>query len=141
MNDEGTVEMTEEECWDELSAQEFGRLAHLLGDELHLVPVNYAVDGRTLLFRTAEGSKLLGIVLNPKVVLEIDRFEEHRAMSVEVRGNARLLEEDEEHRAEHVPLRPWVGHPKYNVVEVAPTHVTGRRFDLHRPRVRSQPAD
>ena len=133
MNDEHTVEMSEDECWAELSAQEFGRLAHMLGDELHLVPVNYAVEGRTLLFRTAEGSKLLGIVMNPQVVFEIDQYDEEHAMSVVVRGTARVLEEDEEHRAETVPLRPWVAPPKYNVVEITPTRLSGRRFDLDRP--------
>jgi uncharacterized protein len=133
MNDEYTAEMTEDECWEELSSEEFGRLAHMLGDELHLVPVNYAVDGRTLLFRTAEGSKLLGIVMNPQVVLEIDRYDDEHAMSVVVRGTARVLDEHEEHRAESVPLRPWVATPKYNVVEITPTQLSGRRFDLERP--------
>lgn len=133
MNDDNTVEMAEEECWAELSAQEFGRLAHMLGDELHLVPVNYGVDGTTLLFRTAEGSKLLGIVMNPRVVFEIDRYDERHAMSVVVRGNARVLEEDEEHRAEGLPLHSWVATPRYNVVEITPTQLSGRRFDLERP--------
>lgn len=131
-----TRELTQDECWAELRSDEFGRLAYRLGDEVNLVPVNYTVDGDTLLFRTAEGSKLLGVVMHPEVVFEIDHFDETRAVSVVVRGEARKLEEDEEQRAENVPLRPWVDTLKYNVVEIRPTQLTGRRFALHRPWLR-----
>ena len=127
--------MTREECWDFLREAEFGRLAFHLADEVHITPVNYAVDGETLLFRTAEGSKLLGIVMNQDCAFEIDEFGDEVARSVVLRGTARVLEEDEEHRAENVPLRPWVGGGtfKYNVVEIVPTELSGRRFHLHRP--------
>jgi nitroimidazol reductase NimA-like FMN-containing flavoprotein (pyridoxamine 5'-phosphate oxidase superfamily) len=135
-DDEVMSELTEEECWAELRSDEFGRLAYRLGDEVNLVPVNYAMDGDTLLFRTAEGNKLLGVVMHPEVVFEIDHFDEKQATSVVVRGEARKLEEDEEHRAENVPLRPWVDTVKYNVVEIRPTQLTGRRFELHRPWLR-----
>jgi nitroimidazol reductase NimA-like FMN-containing flavoprotein (pyridoxamine 5'-phosphate oxidase superfamily) len=132
-DDEVTTELTLEECWEALRGDEFGRLAYLLGDEINLVPVNYAVDHDTLLFRTAEGSKLLGVVMHPQVVFEIDHIGEEQATSVLVRGEARKLEEDEAHRADNVPLRPWTDTHKYNVVEIRPTEVQGRRFQLHRP--------
>lgn len=132
-DDEVTTVLTADECWEALRGDEFARLAYVLGDEVNLVPINYAVDQDTLLFRTAEGSKLLGVVMNPHVVLEIDRFDEEQATSVVVRGEARKLEEDEAHRADNVPLRPWTDTHKYNVVEIRPTDVTGRRFRLNRP--------
>lgn len=125
--------MTTEECWDMLRANEFGRLAFHLAGEVHLAPINYAVDHDTLLFRTAEGSKLLGVEMNPDVAFEIDEFDEHHARSVVIRGVARHLGEDEEHRAENVPLRPWVPTLKYDVVEIRPTEITGRAFELARP--------
>jgi hypothetical protein len=53
-----------------------------------------------------------------------------------VRGTARHLWEDEEHRADNLPLRPWVSSDKPNVVEIVPTDVTGRRFPLSRPWLR-----
>ena len=125
--------MTTDECWDMLRANEFGRLAFHLAGEVHLTPVNYAVDHDTLLFRTAEGSKLLGVEMNPDVAFEIDEFDEHHARSVIIRGVARHLGEDEEHRAENVALRPWVPTLKYDVVEIRPTEITGRSFELSRP--------
>ena len=57
-------ELSRDECWAALRGEEFGRLAYMLGNQVNLVPLNYAVDGDTLLFRTAEGSKLLGVVMN-----------------------------------------------------------------------------
>ncbi|MBB3045430.1 pyridoxamine 5'-phosphate oxidase family protein [Nocardioides soli] len=127
------VEMTTQECWEMLRDHEFGRLAFTIVDEQHITPINYAVDGATLLFRTAPGSKLLGVVLGAEVAFEIDDFAGETAASVVVRGRARHLGEAEEHRAENVPLRPWVGSDKYDVVEIAPIEVTGRRFVLDRP--------
>lgn len=132
-DDETMTVLTHDECWEALRADEFGRLAYRLGEEVNLAPLNYAVDGGTLLFRTAEGSKLLGVVMHPDVVFEIDGYDEDHAHSVIVRGTARQLEEDEEHRAENVPLRPWLDTLKYNVVEITPTEISGRRFRLHRP--------
>jgi uncharacterized protein len=127
------IELDHDECWAALRADEFGRLAYRLGEEINLVPLNYAVDGDTLLFRTAEGSKLLGIVMDPEVVFEIDSYDEESAQSVVVRGRARLLDEHEAHRADATRLRPWVPTLKYNVVEIEPVALTGRRFALARP--------
>ena len=129
--DDDTVRvMSREECWEMLREAEFGRLAFRLGDEVHLVPVNYGVDGDTLLFRTAEGDKLLGVVMHPEVVFEIDDHDERSAHSVVVRGTARHLEEREEHRADDIGLRPWLGTLKYDVVEIRPTALSGRAFRL-----------
>ena len=137
--DEPITSMDTEECWEFLRRHEFGRLAHHLADEVHIAPVNYAVDHdpatgrRSLLFRTAEGSKLLGVVMNPDVAFEVDEIVGERATSIVLRGRARRLEEDEEHRADNLPLRPWVATAKWNVVEVEVTEISGRRFELSRP--------
>jgi nitroimidazol reductase NimA-like FMN-containing flavoprotein (pyridoxamine 5'-phosphate oxidase superfamily) len=137
--DEPITRLGTEECWEFLRRHEFGRLAHHLADEVHLAPVNYAVDHdpatgrRSLLFRTAEGSKLLGVVMNPDVAFEVDEIVGESATSIVLRGRARRLEEDEEHRAENLPLRPWVASAKWNVVEVDVTEISGRHFELSRP--------
>lgn len=141
MTDEVVTTLTTGECWEMLREEEFGRLAFRLVDELHITPVNYAVCDGALLFRTAEGSKLLAVVMGAEVAFEIDRYGEDWARSVVVRGSARLLPEDEAHRAETVPLRPWVPTLKYNVVEIAPTVVSGRAFELSRPWLHLSPHD
>ncbi|MGB0100031.1 MAG: pyridoxamine 5'-phosphate oxidase family protein [Nocardioides sp.] len=135
--DPGVCEMTVVECWAMLREHELGRFAFRAVDEQHITPVNYAVDRGpgepTLLFRTAAGTKLLGVVLGAEVAFEIDEVVGDTAASVVVRGTARRLEEDEAHRADHLPLRPWVGPHKHEVVEIVPSAVTGRRFRLSRP--------
>lgn len=138
MNEPMSV-MDGEECWEFLRSHEFGRLAFHLAGEVHITPINYAVhhdpetDRRTLLFRTAGGSKLLGVVMNEDVAFEVDEYADEKAASVIIRGKARKLDEHEEHKAENVPLRPWVNTLKYNVVEIDPVELSGRRFELTRP--------
>ena len=68
--------------------------------------------------------------MNDDVAFEIDGENGHTAWSVVVRGRARRLDEHEAHRADDLPLRPWVGTHKYNVVEITPTAISGRRFVL-----------
>ena len=121
-----------EECWELLAGEEFGRLAFRLVDEVHLVPINYVVDEETLLFRTASGGKLLAAELGSDVAFEIDWHDDTDAWSVVVRGHIRHLEEWEEHRVDDLPLRPWIDTPKYDVVQLVPFSVTGRRFVLSR---------
>ncbi|MGW5240514.1 pyridoxamine 5'-phosphate oxidase family protein [Monashia sp. NPDC004114] len=122
-----------EESWDFLRAHEFGRLAFHLLDEVHIVPINYVVDGQRLLFLTMEGSKLLGMTMNADVAFEVDEIEGEHATSVILRGRARQLVGQAAWVADRLPMRPWVGTPKYIVVEIDGDEITGRRFDLHRP--------
>ncbi len=75
-------ELHPDECWEFLAAREFGRLAYHLIDEVHIVPINYAVDDRRLVFLTAEGSKLLGLTMNSDVAFEVDEIEGEQAVSV-----------------------------------------------------------
>ena len=132
-NDSAGRELATEACWDFLATQELGRLAFRLLDDVHIVPVNYAVEARTLLFRTAPGNKLFGVEMGGSVAFEVDEIDGETARSVVVRGRARRLEEPEEYRADNVPLHVWVDSPKYFVVELQPEEVTGREFGLSRP--------
>ena len=130
----------EDTCWQMLHDEEFGRLAFHLADEVHLVPINYAVDERRrIVFRTAEGSKLLGLTMNADVAFEIDDFGEEEATSVVVRGRARQLEGHEEDEIEQLPLRPWVNTAKYNTIAIEVDEVTGRHFELTRPWLHMSP--
>ena len=136
--------LPEETCWQMLRDEEFGRLAFHLADEVHLVPINFAVDARRrIVFRTAEGSKLLGLTMNADVAFEIDHFEEDEATSVVVRGRARQLEGHEADETDQLPLRPWIDTVKFNTIAVEVDEITGRRFELSRPwlHMRPQPGD
>jgi nitroimidazol reductase NimA-like FMN-containing flavoprotein (pyridoxamine 5'-phosphate oxidase superfamily) len=132
-SDEDTVVvLSTEECWELLESDEFGRLAYRLVDEVHVVPINYLVSGRSLLFRTASGNKLLAAALHADVALEIDWHDDVSAWSVVARGHLRRLGEDEAHRIDSLPHRSWLATDKYDVIELGPEAVTGRRFRLQR---------
>ena len=128
--------LTDDECWDLLETQEYGRLAYVLAGEPGIVPVNYVVGendlGRHLAFRTAEGSKLFALAVHDVVVFEVDCVEEDRARSVIVKGRARRVVGLEEEVEDRLPLHPWVPTLKYNVMVIEPTEVTGRSFRLVR---------
>jgi nitroimidazol reductase NimA-like FMN-containing flavoprotein (pyridoxamine 5'-phosphate oxidase superfamily) len=139
-DDEPVAELSVEECWELLGLEEFGRLAYRLVDEVHMVPLNYVADARTLLFRTASGNKLLSAALHSDVAFEIDWHNDVAAWSVVVRGRLRRLHEDEVHRIEgRLLLQSWVPMPKYDVIELQPEVVTGRRFHLRRPGPGDEP--
>lgn len=57
--DDVVTELTPEQCWALLEGEEFGRLAFRLVSEVHIVPINYSVEHRVLLFPTTSGNKLL----------------------------------------------------------------------------------
>lgn len=126
------VHLSEQECWELLERQRVGRLAYHLVDEVHVVPVNYLVDDRegtrSLVFITAEGNKLLAAELRSAVALEIDELGDDGAWSVLVRGRLNHLGEPEEDQVEALPLRSWVPALRYDVIELVPHAVTGRRF-------------
>lgn len=129
-----------EQCWGFLREREFGRLAyHLLG-EVHIVPINYALDGERLVFMTAEGSKLFGVTANCDVAFEVDDVAHEHATSVICRGRAHVLEGRAADVVERLPVRPWFDTPKPVVVAIDVEEISGRRFDLTRPWLRDLPS-
>ena len=139
MTDADHVELSLDDCWAGLAGQELGRLAFRVVDEQHITPINYAVyvnphGRRSVLFRTSRtATKLLSAEISAEVAFEIDEIDDDTATSIVIRGYARHLDDDEAHLAEQLPLRPWVGSQKHDVVEIVPSVVTGRRFHLSRP--------
>ena len=134
MSDQNPVHVLHpEESWGFLRSHEFGRLAFHLVGEVHITPINYAVDGERIVFKTAEGRKLFGVTANTDVAFEVDEIVEEHATSVVLRGRAHHLEGSAAWIIDQLPLRPWVDTEKYIVVEIRADEVTGRRFTLHRP--------
>ena len=64
-----------DECLALLAAESVGRIAVIAGAEPVIFPVNYAMDGETIVFRTAVGSKFAAAVRGTRVSFEIDRFD------------------------------------------------------------------
>ena len=126
-------EMTTMDCWALLREQEFGRLAYRLGEDVHLAPINYGLDGNRIVFRTAEGSKLSGVLSYPEVCFEVDEMNDDAAMSVVVRGRAVELHGEEALMADQLRLRPWVATAKKHIIAIDVSEITGRFFYLSKP--------
>ncbi|AMO60622.1 putative flavin-nucleotide-binding protein [Mycolicibacterium phlei] len=117
------------ECWELLSSVKLGRLVTAVDGQPEVFPVNFAVQNRTILFRTAEGTKLVSAMINNNVLFEADDYNSTEGWSVIVKGSARSLRTDEEiAEAERAELLPWVGTPKNHYVRIKPLNITGRRF-------------
>ncbi len=133
---EGMIELSTSECWQLLRRAEVGRLAISISDHPDIFPVNYVVDGESVVFRTAAGTKLAASVLGTAVAFEIDGYEpvDGDAWSVVVKGTAREIEHMIEYfDAEELPLFPWNAAPKPNIVRIEAVEVTGRRFHVVEP--------
>ncbi|MFT4213436.1 MAG: pyridoxamine 5'-phosphate oxidase family protein [Microbacterium sp.] len=121
--------LTEAQSWDRLAEHQLGRLVTRVGAVLDIFPVNYTIDGKSIVFRTAEGSKLTELTINDEVLFEVDEYTDVDAWSVVVRGNAQRLETGDEVRsADALPLTPWIPTLKYNYVRIVPTALSGREF-------------
>lgn len=121
--------LSEEESWDLLSGSALGRLVTTVGDQLEIFPVNFVVQNRTLLFRTAEGTKLFATVTNDQVLFEADDHGLSEGWSVIVRGHGEVLHgADEIAEADQAGLYPWLATVKLRYVRITPTQVSGRRF-------------
>ena len=123
------VRLSEEECWQRLRGSELGRLVTRVGDVIDIFPINYVVDGTSIVFRTAEGSKLVELTVNDEVLFEVDEHTDADAWSVIVRGSAHVLDTlAEREAAVGLGLQPWVPTLKYNYVRISPSSLTGRAF-------------
>jgi nitroimidazol reductase NimA-like FMN-containing flavoprotein (pyridoxamine 5'-phosphate oxidase superfamily) len=118
-------------CLRLLASVPIGRLGFYADGEVVLLPVNHAVDGQDVVFRTASGSKLTAAEEQDLVAFEADDYDlrTRSGWSVLVTGRAMVVyDEAEASRLDRLDLRPWaaaVERPFW--VRIHPTSVTGRR--------------
>ena len=128
----GTAEILGiDECWALLAAEEVGRLAVIRGDTPLVMPINYAVDGRAILFRTDPGTKFHQGPRS-KVSFEIDGLDHASQFgwSVVATGHPHEITPDDGDafaRAAQLAIQPWAGGGKRHMMRLVPTSVTGRR--------------
>jgi nitroimidazol reductase NimA-like FMN-containing flavoprotein (pyridoxamine 5'-phosphate oxidase superfamily) len=121
--------LPESECWNLLGSVALGRLVTSVDDQPEIFPVNFVVQKRTVLFRTAQGTKLVSAVMNNRVLFEADDHNVAEGWSVIVKGMACILHTDDEiEEAERAELLPWTATVKQHFVRIRPERVTGRRF-------------
>jgi nitroimidazol reductase NimA-like FMN-containing flavoprotein (pyridoxamine 5'-phosphate oxidase superfamily) len=127
------AELPSDECFQLLRTQEIGRLGVNAQHYPLIIPVNYAVDGTTVVIRTHPGTTLQALS-HANVTFEVDEIDRRTrsGWSVLIRGLAE--EVGDEHRAELVArtrasgVQPWAPGEHGNWVRVITHHVTGRRI-------------
>ena len=120
-------------CLELLRTCEVGRLAVSITDHPDIFPINYVVDRGTVVFRTAEGTKLAAALLGRGVAFEVDGYDADagEAWSVVIKGYAIEIEQMHEYfDALDLPLFPWHAGPKHRFVRIEPVEITGRRFHV-----------
>ncbi len=116
------------EAWDLLRSAPVGRLATVIDRQPDIFPVNFIVEDSAVIFRTAEGSKLLQVTINARVAFQADEWVTDTGWSVVVKGTATEVEDaDERDRVERL-LHPWVATAKTHVVRIDVDEIEGRRF-------------
>lgn len=126
-------ELSPEECYRLLRTQEVGRLGVNAEHHPIIVPVNYGVDGNTLVIRTHPGT-MLAAAEHANVSFEVDEIDQktRSGWSVLARGQAEQVGEG--HDAELVArthaagAQPWAPGEHGVWLRVIVHHVTGRRI-------------
>ncbi|MDR1078542.1 MAG: pyridoxamine 5'-phosphate oxidase family protein [Propionibacteriaceae bacterium] len=123
--------LADDRAWDILSAQQIGRIAIAADPAPDVFPVNYVVDGESIVFRTAEGSKLSGLLAHGQVSFEVDTWDVDHGYSVLAQGRAAPVTDPlEVALVEALRLQPWVPTCKTVFVRIDVTAISARRFDF-----------
>jgi uncharacterized protein len=121
-----------EECLLRLRTARVGRLVFVDAGEPVVFPVNHALDGVDVVFRTSWGSKLQVAETSGVVAFEADGYdiESESGWSVLVKGNAQLVYESvDTDRYDKFGLRSWAGIKGPGFwVRIRPVEITGREI-------------
>ena len=135
MADRVIEELDENECLYLISPSGVGKIAYTGRFGPVVLPVNYIMQDRAVVFRTAENSPLdedlrTGIRnADYKVAFEIDDIDmtERRGWSVLIQGPAHHLTGDEEAAVRETGIETWAPGDRELFVRIVPSRITGRR--------------
>ena len=117
------------ECLGLLEAGGIGRVGFAAADGIMMLPVNFAVSGKSIVFRTAPDT-LLAVYADRRVSFEADRLDEalREGWSVLVQGHAHTVtdERDVKRLEDRTRLEPWAGGARDVYVRITPTRISGR---------------
>ncbi|KQX76539.1 pyridoxamine 5'-phosphate oxidase family protein [Aeromicrobium sp. Root472D3] len=128
-------EIAHQECLELLTTTTVGRVAFVGPDGVELVPVNFALIGGVVYFRTLPDGFLAQLARRTRVAFGVDHHDDtyRDGWNVTVKGTASQVED----RATinlvlgHGRLRPWAGGVRPMVVRVEIDSIAGRRVSGH----------
>jgi nitroimidazol reductase NimA-like FMN-containing flavoprotein (pyridoxamine 5'-phosphate oxidase superfamily) len=117
------------ECFALLELGGIGRVGFAAADGIMMLPVNFAVTGKTIIFRAAPDT-LLAVYANGQVSFEVDHLDEalRAGWSVLVHGRAHKVTDERgvKRLQDSTHLQPWAGGARDVYVRIAPTRISGR---------------
>jgi nitroimidazol reductase NimA-like FMN-containing flavoprotein (pyridoxamine 5'-phosphate oxidase superfamily) len=127
----GMVVLTEDECMRHVGRAGVGRVAVTVGALPAVLPINYAVDGHDIYFRTAPGTKLAAASRNAVIAFEVDHVDRmsHEGWSVLIVGHAaEVVDAADLNRLRGLPLSRWLEQGAETLVRIVPELVSGREI-------------
>ena len=127
-------ELDEAECLRLLASTTVGRLGFVVQERPIVLPVNYAVDGRTVVFRTGEGTVLNKAALQ-MVAFEVDKIDDatHTGWSVLAQGVAQDVGTAIDARSDQlrrIALVTWAPDRRDRWFRLDADTLTGRRLSV-----------
>jgi nitroimidazol reductase NimA-like FMN-containing flavoprotein (pyridoxamine 5'-phosphate oxidase superfamily) len=130
--DDGLELLDEQQCFELIDGPAVGRVGVSMGALPVILPVNFRLVGRDVLFRTAEGTKLRAALDNAIIAFEVDSYDEHThtGWSVLLVGRAsEITSRADLATADALDLEPWAGDGnRDHWVRLRPEFVSGRRI-------------
>lgn len=125
------LNLTTSECWNRIGTHGLGRIAVPVRPGPAVIPVNYAVDAGTIVYRTTSHGPAAPET-GTEVIFQVDRIDDRlsQGWSVFVTGTAERIDDPAtvERLAEAHTGRPWAVGVRPRWMRVRPDTVAGRRI-------------
>jgi len=126
--------LPEDECLRLLRSRELGRLVFVHEFNPVVLPMNYVLDGRDVVFRADLGIKTRAATYRFRTAFQVDSIDVRRRSGWDVLVQGRLEEvspserPDEYARLWALGVEPWAPGAKTHVLRLVTEHVSGRRL-------------
>jgi nitroimidazol reductase NimA-like FMN-containing flavoprotein (pyridoxamine 5'-phosphate oxidase superfamily) len=140
-------ELTREECLALLRGSIYlGRIGYVVDGVPVIVPVNFVLDGDTVVFCTTKGSKLSWLSNHTRIAFQADQAHalDQSGWSALIRGTAQeVTDAAAVRRLRRGSLRSWTVSSTEHWVRITVDHISGRRLGhrLHPPSANAKPGD
>ncbi|MFB9318784.1 pyridoxamine 5'-phosphate oxidase family protein [Cryptosporangium minutisporangium] len=129
--DRALTAIDREECLALLASVPVGQVVFSFRALPEILPVNFRVDGASVVLRVASGSALARVTHGTVLAFHADRIDEaaRTGWSVTVVGRVtEVTDEDERARIRALPLESWMSDARDHFLRIDAERVTGRRL-------------
>lgn len=125
-------ELSESQCLDLLGRAVVGRIGFTAFSVASIRPVNYVLDGRSIVFRTASGAKFSPALRRAEVCFEVDYFDPvpGTGWSVIASGPTGVIHDPDRIARIDRALTSWMSGDLGNLVCIDIERISGRRITM-----------